>query len=164
VNGVQLLLCIGVAVLLGVTCLGMNRHAVTTSQAVVDSRLRLQAVALGQSVIEQAKMLSFDENVGVYPPSYYPYYFTPWWALGPEAGESVFDDVDDWHGYSAQEELGGEIFTVTVEIRYLNEFMAPTYLPTYYKWMHVEVAGGSLAAPIGLDYVFAYMKLSNGGG
>ena len=72
------------------------------------------AIALAQSIIEEAKALAFDENMSA---DDVPNEFTPSGQLGSNAPREEFTAFDHFHGYNETipTQLGDYEITVTVE-------------------------------------------------
>ena len=84
----------------------------------------ITSTGIGQSLIEQAAGLSFDEFT-IEGTTSDPDSLTSYDSLGPESGESdvtMFDDIDDFNGYVKFDTLSRlGIFESRVEVYYVNK-------------------------------------------
>jgi hypothetical protein len=172
--GVNMLLTIGGVILFSTFVLYANGLLSDNTAISSDNEYVITAIALGQSVIDEAKTKAFDENVIAGPPVSEAS-FTAVNALGPEAGEAValpdtaqnagaasfaaFDDIDDYNGYvRIVHTPRAENYRVTSSVVYASETNPDSTrsTPTYCKRMMVTVSSPYFKQPVALSYAFTY--------
>jgi len=157
----QSMLVLGAFVLLTTLALSVHRAILQNQDAADEAQYGIPAMALAQSIIEEASAKAFDEEVTGTPPPNLPDGFTQPSELGPEAGESYpnFDDVDDYDGLSVQDTTSvGATYTITASAYYV-EVSAPdsaVSYPTFFKRLDVTVSSPFLSRPITLSHLFSY--------
>lgn len=95
-------LLIGAFVILGILTLSINNAILFTSRAVTESEIHVTGIGLGQALMEEILTCAFDENTTGMKRVSSPLQLTSASNLGPEAGETIFDDVDDYNKFSRQ--------------------------------------------------------------
>jgi hypothetical protein len=182
--GSNMMLTIAAVFLFGLFVVAGNNLMSNNSKVAGQSEYSLTALALAQSIIDEAKAKDFDENSTGGHVVTSPSQLTA--SLGPEPGETIaspdtdngstgytsaqrFDDVDDYNGYSrlvnTQRAKG---YLVSVQVQYVSEADPESVsgAPTYCKRMNVSVTCADMSdlnrvssmddLPIRLSYVFAY--------
>lgn len=164
-GGAQTLLTIGALMLLSSVILSLNNAILGRGIMNYESEAILTATSLAQSLLEEVRTRSFDQQT--LPPNRVsnPSYLTTGGNLGTEAGEvstGDFDDVDDYNEFGrivATSRLGD--FKGEVEVYYVqsgNLLDALNY-QTYLKRIDVRVANMYIGTPdqtITLSTVIAY--------
>ena len=129
----QTMLVIAAFVLLSTLTLSINSTMITSSNLGLEMEVNLNALSLGQSLLDEMLNKDFDENTtGGRRINVEAKAST---ILGPDAGEvitgadiypykskKIFDDFDDYNGYerAANDSILG-IFTIKAEVKYADE-------------------------------------------
>jgi hypothetical protein len=173
--GVNMLLTIGGIVLLSTFVLYANGLLSDNVKTSSDNEYMITAISLAQSVIDEAKAKSFDENItsgAVTLPSD----LTGANLLGPDGGgEAVanpdtardnqcasyarFDDVDDYDGYVRlvnTPRAEGYRLSAVVEYASITYPDSTTVSPTFCKRMTVTATSPYFPQPVQLMYAFTY--------
>ncbi len=164
-GGAQTLLTIGALMLLSSVILSLNNAILGRGIMNYESEASLTATSLAQSLLEEVRTRSFDEQT--VPPNRVsnPSYLTTSANLGTEPGEvstGDFNDVDDYNEFgriATTSRLGD--FKEEVEVYYVrsgNLLDALNY-QTYLKRIDVRVANTYIGTPdqtITLSTVIAY--------
>jgi hypothetical protein len=170
----NMMLTIGGFLLLSVLIISANSFILQNETLAIESQFVMAAESIGQSIINEAKVKSFDEKT-VASRIFSPSNLTPVASLGPDAGEvfskpdtisnntyksaKIYDDIDDYNGYTRivnTTNVNGYLATVTVT------YASPTYpdsasaVPTFCKKMTVTVTNTYISIPIILSYSFTY--------
>ncbi|MCZ6820725.1 MAG: hypothetical protein O7G31_14735 [Calditrichaeota bacterium] len=157
----ELLLTLGAIAIFGMVLLTTNRRMIEQNDNMIQREFEYYAISAAQTFIEEAKTKWFDENVILASPDSSG--FTSYSTLGPE-GETYanFNDVDDYHGYSAAviDTTARDSFFVNITVGYVSETDPETQLTAeaYYKKMTVTITNRYLDAPVSLRYVFGYLQ------
>lgn len=172
--GSSLLLTIGSLVMLGLFMLSANGLISDNIHTAEENEFYLTALSLAQSVIDEAKTKSFDQET-VSSVVTNPVGLTAPTSLGPDAGEylagpdsasggayqsfSRFNDIDDYQGYvrlANTPRADGYLVAATVE--YVNPLVpdSTSGACTYCKRMTVTVTSPYLPGPVALQYAFVY--------
>lgn len=170
----NMMLTIGAVVLLTLFTLSANKIILQNKMMSSESEYVITAIGLAQSVINEAKTKTFDEN-SVTGTITSASQLTASASLGNETGESPvqpdtsssnayqsfskFDDIDDYDGYKRSvttPRAGGYLVSVTVD--YVNETDPETVstTQTYCKKMTVSVTSPYITIPVKLYYAFTY--------
>ncbi|RKY61838.1 MAG: hypothetical protein DRP95_02325 [Candidatus Latescibacterota bacterium] len=157
----QTLLVLGAFVLLSTIVLSMYRALLENQDAVDEAQYGIPAIALAQSVIEEASAKAFDEEVTGTPPPNLPEGFTHPSSLGPESGEHYpdFDDVDDYNGLDIQDTTSvGAVYNITASVYYVDSSDPDNSVSyrTFYKRIDVTVSSPFLSRAITLSHLFSY--------
>ena len=157
------------------TLLVFNSNLIVNSLTLAsENEVSLIAISEAQSVIDEAKEKSFDENtLSVEAPDSQAFSGT----LGREGGETFpfpldtlsstgfrssvnFDDVDDYNGYKrlvkASSGGGGDTVSVAVQYVSVSNPNTPAVGRTYAKKMLVTVKSPFLNQAYNLSYLFTY--------
>lgn len=153
----QLLLIAAGLGILGILILSTNTATLQNISLKLENRSTLSTISIAQSIIEEIKTKSFDENtLAGFPTSLNN--LTPASSFGPESEVyPAFDDVDDYNNYSRAiiTDDAGTI-TALVKVSYVNEDV-PDFTSTsitYLKKVTVELTGGNLTQKIILSRIF----------
>lgn len=182
--GSNMMLTIAAVFLFGLFVVAGNNLMSNNSKVAGQSEYSLTALALAQSVIDEAKAKAFDENSTGGHVVTSASQLTA--GLGPEPSETItspdtdngstgylspqrFDDIDDYNGYSrianTQRAKG---YLVSVQVQYVDETNPESVsgVQTYCKRMNVSVSCPDISdlnrvssmddLPIRLSYIFAY--------
>jgi hypothetical protein len=101
----QMVLSVLAMLLLSISVLTINRQTLTTNDTMMSSRYGLMALSLGNTIIQDATGLAFDENTATQGSSVSSVtQLTAPTSLGLDTGESssnpnTFDDFDDYNCY-----------------------------------------------------------------
>jgi len=157
----QSMLVLGAFVLLTTVVLSVHRALLQNQDATDEAQHGIPAIALAQSIIEEASARAFDEEVTGTPPPNLPDGFTQPSELGPEAGESYpdLDDVDDYNGLNVQDTTSvGVIYTITASVYYVEASApdTPVSYPTFFKRIDVTASSSFLSRPVTLSHLFSY--------
>jgi len=151
----QVLLIIFALWLLATLQLTINSSITKAAFVTLDSEARVNAISIGQAMIDEINSKSFD-SATVGGVVYFLNQLTPYNKFGPEGSENsvpkydrepylsevMFNDVDDYHGYTridSSTHLGA--FFVRDSIIYVQESNQDAYSssPTWYKKIIVVV-------------------------
>ena len=142
----------------------------------IDGELEQEVISLGQEIIEEARIRSFDREVeedDALPPTSIPEGFTPADELGPdttpyynnfrdgEPDRQKFTDFDDYNGWSDTITTKHGDFEVSAEVFYVDEdnFEFTTQQSTFKK---IEVTVSSKFLRSGQDepreYVLEFIR------
>jgi len=182
--GANMILTIGAILLFGTLLVNSNNIISSNSQIAAQNEYYISALAIGQSVIDEAKTKAFDQQTvssGVASPSA----MTHWNSLGRDGGgEAVpnpdtlstsspfttaapgywssikFNDIDDYNDYKRIVNTPrAEGYNVLVKVKYAS----PTYPDSLYassrsycKWMRVYVWSKYMADTVKVYYSFLY--------
>ena len=130
----QMLLAAGAMMLLATLSISINGTLVDNDEIIRENAFALGVLGLGQSLIEEALRLSFDETLIGTPPAQMPQGFTPadsgLTGMGPDGAETYpngFDDIDDFNGFDQVMTLGDNAipFRVRVCVGYIRPASGP---------------------------------------
>lgn len=173
--GLNMLLTIGGVILLSTFVLYANGLLFDNARIASDNEYVITAIALGQSVIDEAKMKAFDENTVTGTVSS-PGGLTNAYLLGREGGGEVvsipdtagvhgaasfatFDDIDDYDGYiRIVNTPRAENYRIATTVAYASETFPDSAksVQTYCKKMTVTVTSAFFIQPVRLSYAFTY--------
>jgi hypothetical protein len=162
------MLILGAFAVLSVLSLSLNRTMFGSAQLGYELEATLNALSIGQSMLDEVMSRSFDEKTTANVVAYNPTQVTQDGSLGPESGEGIagidsaytsggifhdflsksrFNDVDDYHLYQRRvfdPRMG--YFDVIDSILYISEFHPErdTASATFYKKIVVVVRHPSL--------------------
>jgi hypothetical protein len=150
-------------VLFSILATNSNAAFVRNANLQVESELEFNAIAVAQSIIDEARVKAFDENDIVNNPNELddemPVFSQPS-VLGPESGEVYpnFDDFDDFDGLSFNRNTGYGNFTVTAEVVYVNtvNLIITTIATTTRKRLTVTVSHSNLPNDVTLIFYRTY--------
>ena len=157
----QTLLTIMAMLMLSRMALSINNSNAQSGSSVEMSAYRITAASLGESMIEQATGLAFDElsdTVGISNPTS----FTAANKLGPESGEKypAYDDCDDFNGLHKIDSLtGSAVFTTDVKVEYVSlsgNTITVSSSQTYNKRITVKVSSPFLPDTLVFQNIFSY--------
>jgi hypothetical protein len=166
----DLIFLMAAMVLFSILVTNSNRIFVRNTVMNVESQVEYNGIAVGQSIIDEARARAFDHvTVGtgtrigdpnVLPPGMVPSGFTQPANLGPDAGEVYpnFNDFDDFHGLSITRTTGLTDFEISVQVFYVNP-ATPTVqsaIQTTMKRMVVEINSDLISNSITLSYNRSY--------
>jgi hypothetical protein len=167
-NTGQVMLILGAFAVLSILSLSLNRTMFGSSQLGYELEATLNALSIGQSMLDEILTKSFDQKTTAGKIAYNVSQVTPYGSLGPESGEAItgfdsaytsggifhdfqsksqFNDADDYHLYRRRvfdPRMG--YFEVIDSIFYVSEY-APakdTTSATFYKKIVVVVTHPSL--------------------
>jgi len=166
-NTGQILLVIGAFVVLSTLTLNVNATLVKTSTTGLEMEANLDALSIGQTMLDEILTKEFDEKTLDGVRAFSPDDLTPGYQFGPDgSAEQItgnggvdtsmtghfqskvkFDDVDDYDNYTRKAwnpRFGW--FTVTVKIEYVNEDIPDyiTYWNSFYKRISVTVSQANM--------------------
>lgn len=147
-----------------------NIAFVRNSTLQAETEIEFNAIAVAQSIIDEAKTKAFDQvvagnygtllNQDVLPSSQIPSAFTAPSSLGPESGEVYpnFNDFDDYHGLNLTRATGFGNYQVTATVFYVNPNNPETNIGarSINKRLMVTVTHPMLQSPISLTYIKTY--------
>jgi MSHA pilin protein MshD len=154
-KGITLIEMVIIISVLGVAIPGLLKNWADVSWRSVGSELLADATFYARGLLEEIQSKNFDEKTAP----------NPSWSttLGADTGEtssSLFDDVDDFNGYS---DLPGGGFTRTVAVAYIllsgSSWVdaTPAQSPTDYKRVTVTVAhNNNFVKSIQLQTIVSY--------
>lgn len=158
----QLFLTLGAVVLFGIVTASVNVNIARNTEAVYDQQIVAYAANLGQRFVEEAKTRAFDEASVVNSPASIPGNFHAPGDLGPDGSEAYpnFDDVDDFHEYTATVGTDMGNMSVSIEVYYVlkTNLDSDAGGKTRFKKMTVNVSSTELQKPVLIAYVFSYQK------
>lgn len=173
--GANMILTIGAILLFGVFLNTSNQLMIGNNQIAATNEYYVSALAIGQSVIDEAKTKAFDEKTIVNRVSTADS-MTVVGALGRESGaENVpnpdtlstngfgsttkFDDVDDYNGYRRRVNTSrAEGYFVSVTTNYAVETSPETTsgVRTFCKKMSVKIWSKYIPDTLNLSYAYTY--------
>lgn len=175
--GANMILTIGAILLFGVFLKTSNQLMIGNNQIASTNEYYVSALAIGQSIIDEAKTKAFDEQtIGLTSPLAAANLLTAVNALTTETGaESVpspdtlnttgwasatkFDDVDDYNGYTRKANTSrAEGYYASATVLYVNETDPKTAsgARTFCKRMDVKVWSKYVPDTLKLSYAFTY--------
>ncbi len=154
----QTLLTIMALMLMGRLILTVNRTTLETGSSKDVSEYRITATSLGTSILEFANDLSFDEaTVDTFLTSSEVSSLTAAASFGAETGETVytlFDDIDDYHGYVRIDTIpNSAIFYTTATVEYLSVTPPSTVVTTTSKTFN-KLITVYVTSPSMVDYAY----------
>jgi hypothetical protein len=167
----EIIYVLGAVVLFSLFAITINKSMVINTESTVESEIEYNAIAVAQSIIDQARQRAFDEvmvakNVLELSTRSQTLLnsFTAPVSLGPEASEVYpqYDDFDDFKltNFQMTTEYGN--YTVNSTISYVNVSYNSTTgvydvsnsaIRTYHKRLLVSVTHPSLPNPVSLEYI-----------
>ena len=172
--GSNFLLTIGALVLLGIFTLAANSLMSENIRLAEENEYYLTALSLAESVIQEAKTKSFDQNTSALPVTSQAQLTNPTF-LGPELSEAfalpdsgsgglfrsttAYNDVDDYNDYQRIVWTPrAEGYDISVSVRYASPSWPDSVVnyPTYCKQMTVTVTSPYISQPVILQYAFIY--------
>lgn len=150
-------------VLFSILATNSNASFVRSTNMQVESELEYNAIAIAQSVIDEARVKAYDENsVGNNVTELdddMPTFSAPS-VLGPESGEVYpnFDDFDDFDGFNQVRTTGYGDFSVSAVVVYLNpnNLNQVATATTIKKRLTVTVSHDNLPNDVTLTYIRTY--------
>ena len=167
-NTGQVMLILGAFAVLSVLSLSLNRTMFGSSQLGYELEATLNALSIGQSMLDEIMTKSYDQKTTAGKVAYNVSQVTQYGNLGPESGEAItgidsaytssgvfhdfqsksrFNDADDYHLYRRRvfDPLMG-YFDVLDSIIYVSEYTPSkdTTSATFYKKIVVVVTHPSL--------------------
>lgn len=131
----------------------------------LDSRLYHEAVVsvteLGDAFINEISNMAFDEKT-LPEKIKEKIKLTTAGNLGPDAGENhflIFDDVDDWNGYTKYDTLNRlGVCTTLVSVDYIDLANPDVIVTTqqWYKRITIEIDNFYLTDPVKLYFITSY--------
>jgi hypothetical protein len=175
--GANMILTIGAILLFGVFLKTSNQLMIGNNQIAETNEYYVSALAIGQSVIDEAKTKSFDEQtIGLVNPVASPATLTAVNAMASEGGgENVpnpdtltatgwmsavrFDDVDDYNGYRRKVNTArAEGYFLSATVAYATETNpeVAAAVKSFCKRMNVKVWSRYIPDTLKLSYAFTY--------
>ena len=153
--------------------LSVNASILQSFVVSTDSEASLDALSLGQTMIDEVMRKSFDK-VTLDDRIYDRTELTPVNSFGPDSGEivvtpevesysssEVFDDIDDYHGYTriVSTPRLGEFF-LSDSVYYINEDNQDltSSSQTWYKEVVVTVTNSNLSDPVKVRSLTVYRR------
>lgn len=147
-----------------------NRSFVRNTVIYVEAQIEYNAIALGQSLVDEARTKAFDEvtvgggnrmgNPDILLPNQIPAAFTAPVDLGPEPGEVYpnFNDFDDFHGLQLTRANGFGDFLINIEVFYVTPANPAVNAGTRtnMKRMEVTISNDNLPNDVNLSYIKSY--------
>lgn len=167
----ELIYTIGAMVIFSVILLSANRLIQRNSHLQVEGELEEEVVSVAQNIIEESRVLAFDEITenGI-PPVNPPSDFTNPSSFGTkrsdEGDESItdrtsFTDFDDFHGWKDSITIEGITYRLSARVRYINPTTYDTTnTKTNFKKIFVRVRNEYLKNGGGQEtkYEFSYIR------
>jgi len=160
-NSGQTLLTLGGIVLLSFVMLTFYQSQGSTTEMTIFNEALITSTGVAQTVIEELASKEFDENTITVILESADLLTLPM-SLGPETGEDnlhLFDDIDDFNGYSRTDSLSrlGN-FDIEVDVYYIK-FEEPDSIVnvrTFYKLATVSVYNAYMVDTLTLSYTASY--------
>ncbi len=157
----ELFMVLGAIVIFSVAVINVNHGIARNELLMVEAELEYTAVALGQDLIDEARVKAFDEACVSSAPSHIPSGFTSADEFGgANDGETYpqYDDFDDYHGFTRQDTTVHGIYTTTAEVIYVTEDNPETSAggKTCFKRLNVFVTSPFLSNAVTLSYLKPY--------
>jgi hypothetical protein len=118
---IQNILLIGAFILLSITVLQVNGLITATNMVFIDNEVKICALGFAQTLMEEIIALDFDEKTTGNQRVRFPIQLTSAGEFGTDGGDSIKDDIDDYHNYSTvlnTDRIDG--FQLNVEVTYAN--------------------------------------------
>ena len=158
----ETLLVLGALVIFSMATLHLNDSKLENDIKIMETEFKTTAIGIAQSFIEEAQALEFDEVlhdtsftgfVGTVPGG-----FTAPASLGPETGETFFDDVDDFNGYSANINTPRADYNVNITVSYADSVtVTPGFAnKSFLKVMVININSAFFSDSLKLDYVHSF--------
>lgn len=174
----QTMMAVGALTLLSSLYITANTAVQENDETLFENGLGLEALRCAQRYVEAGMRMEFDEAaIGAFPANP-PDGFTgaDSLSLGPDLGETepaLYDDLDDYNGFSGSYIVGDTQFQVDVTVGYVDPDnagqMAGTIpgevgawdtrfapAPTWVKRMEVRVSSPYLPNDLHMAHVFSY--------
>jgi hypothetical protein len=150
-------------VLFSILATNSNASFIRNTSMQVESELEFNAIAVAQSIIDEARVKAYDQNSAGNDPNEIdddmPTFSQPS-ALGPETGEVYpnFNDFDDFDGLNLVRNTGYGDYGISVVVEYLNpnNLSVSTSVTTIKKRMTVTVSHNNLPNDVTLTYIRTY--------
>jgi hypothetical protein len=150
-------------VLFSILATNSNASFIRNTNMQVESELEFNAIAVAQSIIDEARVKAYDQNSAGNDPNEIdddmPVFSQPS-ALGPETGEVYpnFNDFDDFDGLNLIRNTGYGDYGISVLVEYLNpnNLSISTSVTTIKKRMKVTVSHNNLPNDVTLTYIRTY--------
>jgi len=158
----DLLLVLGALVIFALVTLNINTMLATNTANLTTNELDYEGVAVGQNVIDEARVLAFDEScTNGNSPSNIPQDFSNSSNFGGASeGEAYphFDDFDDYNGYSRTDTTTHGVYTISARVMYVETANPETNAghKTRNKRMNVTVTSPYLDHDITLYFIRSY--------
>lgn len=162
----DLLFMMAAMVLFSILVSNSNRVFVRNNVMMVESGVEINAIAMAQSIIDEARTKAFDRatvgasnelgDAGTLTAGQIPSGFTPVVSLGPDPGETYpnFNDFDDYHNLNLTRTNGYGDFLIRARVIYTTaanpSIGAGT--PTIMKRLEVTVTSDLLPNSVTLSY------------
>jgi len=169
----QILLVVCAMTIFSTVQLSINASILQSFAVSIDSEASLDAFSLGQTMLDEVLKEAFDKAT-LEERIYDRAKLTPVNSFGPDSGEvivmpeeepyssnAVFDDVDDYHGYTrivSTPRLGD--FVLSDSVYYLNEANQDltSSSQTWYKEVVVTVTNANLSDPVKVKSLTVYRR------
>ena len=161
-QGGESIISIGAVALLAFTAININNSFVEDDQFFNETRYGLETIALASSVIEEASQLPFDEQSWDSTKiEKLPTDFTIANNLGPDNGESVFDDFDDFDdfdGFMKAETTQQNVYNISCNVVYVDPTNPDieSVSRTFFKKLTVSVSSKVAGDTLSLSYIHGY--------
>jgi hypothetical protein len=164
----EIIYVLGAVVLFSLFAITINKSMVVNTESTVESEIEYNAIAVAQSIIDQARQRAFDEVMvgrNILELSSQSSTLLNSFTLGPNSGENypVFDDFDDYAFETPrpfETEYGTYLVTSTLSFVTVTANattgvydVTDSTGPTYHKRMIVTVTHPSLPNPVKLEYI-----------
>jgi len=168
------LIALGGLVIFSIFSLMTNSSILNNKKIALESEFVITATSIAQSIIEEAKNKSFDQNTVIDTVTVLGSLSS---TLGREGSESTnvplpdvmanntfkssiyYNDIDDYNGYSrtVSTPYSGNN-TVSVQVSYVSQTSPDSVSAsrTWFKKMTVTVTNPLISVPIALTHVFTY--------
>lgn len=167
----EIIYVLGAVVLFSLFAITINKSMVINTESTVESEIEYNAIAVAQSIIDQARQRAFDEvmvgknilELSTRSQTLLNTFAAPI-SLGPEASEVYpqYDDFDDYKlsNFQMSTEYGNYVVNSSftyVDVSYNSTTgvysVTNSTIRTYHKRMLVTVTHPSLADPVNLEYI-----------
>jgi len=157
----ETLLVLGALIIFSLATLYLNDTKFDNNNTMMQTEFKITAIGIGQSFIEEAMNLQFDEvltdtSFGGSVPSG----FTDVASLGAESGESYpnFDDIDDFNGFSTNINTNRADYNVDIVVSYADSATLSSGYSSksLLKIMTVTVKSDFFTDSLMLDYLYSY--------
>ncbi|HKJ66604.1 MAG TPA: hypothetical protein VKA68_01505 [bacterium] len=161
VDSSELLMVLGAIIIFSVAVVNVNRGIARNELLMVEADLEYTAVAIGQNLVDEARVKAFDEVSVSSAPSQVPAGFTGTNKFGgANDGETypLFDDFDDYHNFTRTDTTVHGIYTTNATVTYVTE-NDPEHSAggkTAFKRLTVVVTSPFLSNSVTLSYVKPY--------
>jgi hypothetical protein len=158
----ETLITLGAIIMLSFTAINVNNSFTENSDFFNQTKFGLEAIAIANSIIEEASQLAFDEaSWDTTKVEQVATDFTQASNLGPDYGETdlnSFDDFDDFHKCSFMDTTMQNVYQINCEVNYVSPSFPDSSISnrSFYKKLTVTVTNTLSNENMALSYVHGF--------